>query len=529
MPGNLLVVDDELDVLDGLVELYETELDDVTVYKANNARKALAFLQIARFDVVVTDINMPGMNGLELFKKIRQGWPKCQIIFLTGYREFDYLYEINKHKDVQFMLKSESDETLVSTVKKAFENVERMLNEKVAEDIIAELDKINSSHLNYHKERVVSYLKDDNLSDKTVLYKFAEVFNFQDKFPFIIFLLHLDEGTKSPIWSMEKEITLLVEEFFPVSFEYSLLFIDDNYCLIVVQAKVYDEFQEYSDYINLVGAMNYLQEKLNSAYQISSSIISSNNIYLDDLLAEYHELMRLSFRYLRNQKQIFIRKEAIEVEKVVNVDVNKELYQLSMSIESSQIELFDKAMDRIFDIIMTHNLEGEVKEIYQGSMAILLNFMIKKQIIKNDSELFFPYSSRISAIRSLLERVRKINTVEQNLEVKRNEEIIQRITEYIRHNIDGNLSLDEIAKYCYLNPSYLSRIFKQSTGQNLSDYVSRYRIETAKKLLLTTQLKINEIAEKIGYQTPHSFTRLFKKYEEITPIEYRDRFGHHAK
>lgn len=129
MIGNLLIVDDELDVLEGLSELFKIELPEITVFSVNNARKALVLLDTVHFDVVLTDINMPKMNGISMFKKIRESWPMCRVIFLTGYKDFDYLYEINQYKDVIFLLKSETNENLLNAVRKSFQSISEMMRD----------------------------------------------------------------------------------------------------------------------------------------------------------------------------------------------------------------------------------------------------------------------------------------------------------------------------------------------------------------------------------------------------------------
>ncbi|WP_262748753.1 response regulator transcription factor, partial [Enterobacter sichuanensis] len=94
MNQNLLIVDDEIEILVWLVEIFRYEFDlEIGLYTANSALEALELLTNVKFDVVLTDIRMPGMDGITLFQKIKKNWPRCKTIFLTGYGNFDDMYK----------------------------------------------------------------------------------------------------------------------------------------------------------------------------------------------------------------------------------------------------------------------------------------------------------------------------------------------------------------------------------------------------------------------------------------------------
>jgi two-component system response regulator YesN len=111
----------------------------------------------------------------------------------------------------------------------------------------------------------------------------------------------------------------------------------------------------------------------------------------------------------------------------------------------------------------------------------------------------------------------------QNLEEeKRAQNTVNKILKYINDNICEDLSLVKLAELVYFNPSYLSRLFKQVVGENLSDYICEAKIKKAKQLLEDNSLKIHEVAELMRYFSTTNFTRFFKKLTNMTPQEYRD-------
>ena len=129
--NSLLIVDDEIEILQWLKDLFSYECDrELDVYTASSGRKAIELLNHMRFDVVLTDIKMPGMDGIKLYRHIRENWPMARVVFLTGYRDHETLYEIVKNREVRYVLKNEGDALILKTVTDAFKELEQTIREK---------------------------------------------------------------------------------------------------------------------------------------------------------------------------------------------------------------------------------------------------------------------------------------------------------------------------------------------------------------------------------------------------------------
>jgi two-component system, response regulator YesN len=114
----LLIVDDEEQIVEWLFDMFKSDITmDLDVFKAYSGSEALKWLARTKIDIVMTDICMPGMDGMELLKRIKDSWPECRVIFLTGHEEFEYIYDANRYHGVKYMLKSETDNEIVSIVK----------------------------------------------------------------------------------------------------------------------------------------------------------------------------------------------------------------------------------------------------------------------------------------------------------------------------------------------------------------------------------------------------------------------------
>jgi two-component system response regulator YesN len=136
---------------------------------------------------------------------------------------------------------------------------------------------------------------------------------------------------------------------------------------------------------------------------------------------------------------------------------------------------------------------------------------------------FYTYCSKEDMYDRLLHIARRIFEVRMKSKNRHDNSIIKKIQRYIVSNLSGDLSLETIGDIFYMNPAYMSRLYKQTTGQNISDYITKKRMELANKLLLHSEMKIYIIAKEVGYASPAYFNRIFKKIESVTPQEYREK------
>lgn len=130
----LLIVDDEEIIVNGLYEIFRSMKNlDLDVYRAYSGEEAVEWLSRTRMDIVLTDIRMPEMDGLQLLDVIYRRWPQCKVIFLTGYNEFEYVYKAIQHQGVSYILKTEDNDKVVSVVENAIEEIKK---EVKTEDLI---------------------------------------------------------------------------------------------------------------------------------------------------------------------------------------------------------------------------------------------------------------------------------------------------------------------------------------------------------------------------------------------------------
>ncbi len=167
-------------------------------------------------------------------------------------------------------------------------------------------------------------------------------------------------------------------------------------------------------------------------------------------------------------------------------------------------------------------------QLYHTVVGALLSYLnnraLSEEVFTDQTnfELFFSYSDRAEMKERIMKLIEQILDVNKKNRESHSEKFTARIKNYIKANLGGDLSLAAISERFYINPVYMSRLFKQTTGINLSDYITAKRINYSKKLLVETEMKIHMIAKEAGYDSPAYFIRIFKKMERVTPQEYRN-------
>lgn len=548
--GSLLIIDDELDILESLQEMFLYEVPvDIDVYTANSAKKAIQLLDKMKFDVVLTDIRMPGMNGVELFKVIKENWPQCKVIFLTGYREFDYLYEINDYKDVRYLLKSEDDSVIIKTVLDAFNDIQKMIEQEYSTIAVnLEMDKarmwLRKEFLNQvifnkgHHQVQQKQLDDLNIplnSDTSML----------------VFLFRLDSvGIEDFIieeFYLYQNVIQIVHHFMPDQLQVYVHLITNGYGILMLQpSKITNDslidFQWERVFNVSFGALDYIQENFSMTINKGLSFVASSTpCSFYDLHLHYERLKKLAISRLGMSELMIVKEEEREQESSESIEAHTNLRPLIQLLETylelrKPLLFFETLNALLCAPTQIHNKHYDVNlALYYNIAITLLNFINENNITTVIAEKISldklttadRHASQENSLTYLYDISSCIFEVLGSEARNRTNEALQRVQDYIENNLDKDLTLNRLAEIGCFNASYLSRIFKQTYGCNISEYIGKGRVELAKHLLRTSNERINEISIKVGYISAQSFTRVFKHLTGISPIEYRDKYGEH--
>lgn len=535
----LLIVDDELENLEWLEELFRYEAPrELEIYTALSARKAIEILNSVKCDIVLTDIKMPKMSGMELYRHIKENWPRCRVIFLTGYRDHETLYEAAQDKSVRYLLKTEGDAKIMDTVMEAVYELDRQREELTLE---------RERGILFEKARY--WIKKDFWEQAVtgtgielpVQRKLEELgISLKADYPVLFFLGHIEEvGTNISRERVEGVMELITRSM-PGILRIELCVTEQRYLLLLVQPKMLDAYTDWKRAFRVsYGALEDVQDICAGEPGLRIKFaVDKEPVSFEQLSEKYYKLKKGIASMLSEEGSgiMEIRESAEEAKKeAYQFDAKlSRLPLLTEYLEKGSREEGLKVLSELTAPLLQGASRHDIKalELYYNISMIYL-----KVISLNGLEEKIPFriglykltnaesfNSWEEAVDYLKETYYAISVSLEESRGDRQDQTLNKVEKYIHEHLGEDLTLTVLADVGGFNAAYLSRIFKQKYQCNLSVYIMNERVKQAKKLLVETDEKINRIGEMVGYLTPHSFTRVFKAAEGITPAEYRGRY-----
>jgi len=538
---HVLVVDDETIIVEGIAEILEELVDlKLVVWKAESSREALQIFAGNRIDILLTDIKMPGMTGLELAEQVRLQWPRCKIIFLSGYSDFTFLQGALRQDAYDYLLKPADEEIIeslmrgvVNTIEREIDEIEMMTKAKrqlrsaqplLVQDIVQNLLRFGMDSLDRIQEQL-NFLDLPMRSDNEVMLIMARV----DRWP-----SHL---TSNDRLLMEYACNnILLEYLSPVS-EGLAATVEANMIWIIQPVgesgtSVRDVQQTYL----------FVQEMLEKIQQSVRQIL---NLPLSIILSSPMKDWTCLHREFRSMSELFTQGIGLE-EEIILVDVplhdqlsdlekrpQEVVFALQTLLESGETEAFKEELIHCFrntqkTVFVDYTLQ---LELYCCLSAMFIAYINKKDLggaVKEsgiDIALLSDYKAHVNWDELLEYFVRLSEIVFQQMEMKQTDQkqhIVDFVDRYMIRNLNGDLSLQQLAKQVHLSPYYLSRLYHSEKGYTLAERLIELKITKAKQLLSNEFLKILQVSLELGFKNFSYFSKFFKKHVGMTPQEYRD-------
>lgn len=425
----VLVVDDEEMITDSLAGmLEETSRFELDVYKAYSGTEALQLLNAFQFDIVISDICMPGTTGIELAQNIRQKWPLCHVIFQTGYDDFHYAQQAIRQRVTHYILKSEGDEILLEAIGECIRSIERDVGLQDTLLKTREETRLYKAMLRRNMVQTLLFDQSKRVKHGDSIYEKVEI--------------ALD---------LNKPIMLLAGRSAQELTEEAALAID-----LAMQEKIAYAVKSEAAWMDKHVLMWVLQPVETDNLRHAQAVVKG---MAEGLQRTVRQVLGVSVSFVFQEKQLDWEHITQPFEELKHIAANR--LSADSQIAMAGIAYFEE----------------------NGGAAGG----------QNEAELEKSFVNRLMA--------------------------------YMTEHIDGDLSLCTLSEKLHLNPSYLSRRFKELTGRNMTEVILRIRMETACRLLKTTSFRISEIAQMVGYETAANFSKVFKKAMKMTPREYRDGEG----
>jgi two-component system response regulator YesN len=490
--------------------------------EAQSGAEALAFMTSNRPDIVLTDINMPNIDGLEFIEKAKDEFSHYQTkyVIITGYRDFEYAQKALRLGVEDFLLKPINIQNINEVMLK--------LKEKMESDAL-EIQKIHQLKESADKNKLIlreSFLQrlvENHISKPEAISK-LQAYGYEElQKQSVCCNIQLDQGMDE---NVRKEYNLKVLDILDaMQIGFDVAFIHYLGNTIVYFSSV--------NYDAIIQAMNMVKDKVSHLLSMNVSIgISQVCTDYEGIHQAYQEAEKaLNARMMLDEDRCVLYKDYLDCKQTVNLaDMDWEdfIFSVQNGLEQ-QVDTFVDTyiteirnsgnMDLQWLKFMTINILTKAESVLHKQGKSLSSLKELKRFDEDVDEIA-SIDEMEGVIRQTLQIIMEFN---KNRTPKKGKHVIEQALEVIdAHIFDPEMSLSFVASKIFVNDSYLSRVFKQETGQALTAYVMKKRIDESIRLLNTTNLKVYEIAEHIGISNAHYFSICFKKQMGMTIKQYKE-------
>lgn len=497
----IMIVDDEPLILTGIENIIISEFgESVEIVKAFDGINALQKLKHFSPDLIITDICMPEVSGLELIDKVSKSGICSRFIILTGYADFEYARQAIQYNALDYILKPIDKSELVKHINTISKCLERE-QEKIAEH---ELNKIRE--IMFYDAPYEDLFLDKNIIDEI--------------FPYPLFAVVLIQIADSG-----NELDLQIFEAV-LSHFFNRYHIFSQHCKrqIVILANFEHEISERVLHKELADL------KINNNY-IKSIGLSRSSDRLDLIHTLYSEALRhLYFNKFSMEKGAY---EEGDVKKALSMSEYRDIADI---LESNSKEDMEQMLDAYLERLLSDKL---IKAYHLNSIysLVISDISIYLRDLGLSLDTIFGENNHPNNFVDIADNTQLKNKVKAIfIEISkylwkkdlgdRYTESVSKMLDYINTNYMQDISLDDMAETVSLHPNYASSLFKKEIGTSFIQYLNSYRILKAKAFIKrNSELSLEKIAEMVGYDNSGHFIKVFKKYCNITPGEYRNKLN----
>lgn len=536
----VLIVDDEVIIRDGIGRKIERLIPNaVVVGKAQDAIEGLEKVKSSYPDVIITDIRMPEIDGLQFISKVKEINNNIKFIVVSGYQDFEYARSALRLGVEDYILKPINNNQLIEI----FQKLEKQLQaETQKEEAISNLKNDAYKGINFLKNKYLTDLVDQNDTfDKSYIIKNLELIdiNFPNEL-FSIVNITVTTYENMVLFPSKEDISLA---------KFAIRNIADE---ILSELGPVTSFDFLKDESQLVFIINYTAtEKEGLKFDIGrlcDKVLYSVNKFLKINITIgigncCTGLAQLSMAYLEAYKAV-AQKFVLGDNRVINIkdvlNINKILYFLPEDnrlllvnyIKEGNSTRIIEIIDKLFESINKSNLSYSNIKILYIDLLMIFSKTVKESggnwdnIFSNDifSEAYIgQYSSLDELLVWIRECVVLICNYIIDLRKSHGRRVIEEIKDYIDNYYYTEINLNELSAKYFLNSNYLSQLFKTETKETFINYLTSVRMLKAKELLYNTDLKSYKISEMVGYNDPRYFSDVFQKYFQCTPKEFREQ------
>lgn len=503
----VFIVDDEPFIIEGLYDIVDWPLFGLEIVgHAENGRQALDALGSTPVDVLITDISMPVMDGLTLISEARKLHKELKVIILSGFNEFDYLKEGMKLGIENYLLKPINLEELESTLR----------------NTVQKLDSVQADGM--YDAYDVQILKDNTLyrwlNGQIAAAEFEEraaLLGLHMQGPYVAVGALRTKGNSAEVFER-------AERYLKAERGIAMLHDVDGDIVIIGSLPRWAEGKRI--FAELMENLALELSVMNRTIQIG---VGSVGQLPEEASLSYKEAKRALEYYLIYPERRTIEYKHLEGDR--HDGMLESGYPLAWEEYAKLILAKDQEglKERIcHDFERMKQLDGiRPEDLQSAALELVVRFKMELQHIKytEETDLFKKALHRVQrceSFRGLIEILESLaeETVQSLLQDAKNP-VVHQVLTYIDTHYADELSLKTLGAQYHIHPVYLGQLFHKETGVSFAEYINKYRIDKAKQQLKNTNLKVHEIARKVGYWEIGYFYKQFRKYVGISPTDFK--------
>ncbi len=526
----VMLVDDEPIITTGLKKLIDWNAEGYTiVMTASNAKEALEFLERERVDLIITDIKMPEMDGLEMIKQIREReLSDASIILLSGYRDFNYARQAIKYSCSDYILKPIQGKFLLESVRAVA--AKKQINIKKQEDdlrynrILLEKSMLTLLMGKEDAEAAEHVKKHMRLSAPL---RFVHI-TMED-------ISYLKELADDEIYALKEKMSRACADYLGVNEDHifkDIYGLEESYGIGFVYCD-YMAQEAGEDMESFLAKMQQFVEAQNGVIKISL-MVGKGVADISKLSISYTSACSIkTLKGFKKPKSVYYYEDEIQSSPGKVMICKKSLDNLIFAIAQNNRNDIEESVEAFFKEMEEIGTEEKMVSMNVNYLLFqLIHLAVEQDETVNQEEVMTYIGEKVSAQgiapngqSYLLEFAYEYADYLISLRKNSSRGILQELEREVRQNYAENLTLRELGQKYFLNSSYLGQIFRKKYGQSFKDYLCSYRINEAAKQLLQTDKKISIIAEEVGYHDTDYFISKFIEQMGCTPAKYRRNDG----
>lgn len=528
MMYSLLIADDDKWIRTGLREFIRWEEYGIEkIYEAKSGKEALQVIQINHVDILITDIRMPDLDGLELTKMLKMDYPNIKVIIISGYQYFEYAKKAMVYGACNYILKPIKEEEIIEQINRCIQIIQDEREEKEEKKNFK--DRWNENVYLLRKQLIIDILN-KGMSNSAQIQKKLQLCGLKlENENTVIFGIQIDKYLldKKIIIDdkVQQKLNQILEEkisnwILSKGFIGMIAIIEDTtlYGFLNIKTKtsikaIIEQFYAFCKIFH-------------EGFNYSATIAFSEIVENFDQWSKAKEQVKLMLKrkFFEGKSKVLMYEsqtnDTCRVKYIIDSDKEKAILNCFVCYENGGLKQI--LNDIHMDINQRkHILSSEdIKYVYSRMIDNLYFEVFKERLNSFD---------KIEQIETLDElQVYTCQNMEQWMEEyykhknKASQHVTREMLKYIEGNYHRKISLDSCANHLYMNSSYVSDLFSRQIGETFTHYLKKVRVKYAKEMLCGTNLRVYEVAQKVGYNDEKYFTKIFKELVGVTPKTYRD-------